>query len=371
MTDKQKIEALEDKIEKLEGLLEKILSEKKTLTKIAAGPFQHEKTKWYRLESGGIAWFEESKFFKKFKGDLEIGMEVLVVNEFIVDVLPEQLFIKKEIQNTFDLIDWDHIGGLRSQIDKIRQAIEMPLKNADEAKEYGVDVIKGLLLYGPPGCGKTLIAKAIASMILKDSKANDESFVYIKGPELLHWLVGSTEARIKAIFDNARAYYKKTGKKAVVFIDEAEAILPVRGSVRSSDVDRTIVPMFLSEMDGFDEGSPIMILSTNLPENIDTAITRQGRIDLKVPIARPTKEDLVDIFKVHLTKKKFKCVANPEDLAKHGAELIYNTDAKHTRSGAMVEAMVKAAARNAFERLMANKKTKEKGIVLEDLVILD
>lgn len=365
-SETKKMQELVDKTEKLEALLNEILSQKAVITKITAGPFEHEGKMYYRTAEPGVAFWDGAKMFTKHKGDLKIGTEVLVINTIIADIMPEKLFVKEEPKNTFKHIEWSEIGGLKSQIERIRTAIELPLKNAKLAAEFGLEPIKGLLLYGPPGCGKTLIAKAIASMILKDAQLNDSSFVYIKGAELLSMYVGATEQRIIQMFKDARLYGKNTGKRAVIFIDEAEAILPARGSRISSDVDKTIVPTFLSEMDGFDSHSPIMILSTNLPDSLDKAILRPGRVDIKVGIERPTQEDVKEIFEIHLSRVK--CAVDKAELAENGAKAIFNSKLKSEVSGAMVENMVKDAARLAMTRAMANPKAKTTGILVEDII---
>lgn len=363
-------EELVAKVEKYEEMLDSVLSEKdRKIFKIEAGPFTNKGKDYYRVggETGStLVSFSEDSLFNTPVKSLEPKTEVVVIGNEIVAVVPQPLILKTNLPTEFKLISWDEIGGLRSQIKNIREAVETPLQNAKLAKEFGLNPLKGLLLFGPAGCGKTLIAKAIASMILQDNKANDDSFIYIKGAELLSKFVGETERKIGEIFKRARKYEEKTGKKAVLFIDEAEAILPVRGSGISSDVDKTIVPTFLSEMDGLDENGPFVILSTNLPKSIDSAILRSGRIDLKIEITRPTIEDTIDIFKVHL---KNVLIAEPiEILSKKGASEIFISDGTcNIVSGALIEAVVKLATLKALTRYKSDKKT-PKGIVTEDLI---
>jgi SpoVK/Ycf46/Vps4 family AAA+-type ATPase len=360
------VEKLEAKIQKYEKIIEQIMENPKMLGTIEAGPEKADGKDYYRVKGGGasaLITYDESMLFKKGKEILKPGTEVVILNGKILGVLPDKLFEVKE-QNEFELISWDKIGGLRSQVNAIREAVELPLNNAKLFKEFGLKPSKGILLWGPPGCGKTLVAKAIASVVLKDSKADDESFVYVKGAELLSMWVGKAEESIRYLFKNARKYGKRSGKRAVIFIDEAEAILPVRGSMRSSDVDRTIVPTFLSEMDGFESNSPLMILSTNLPNQLDPAIVRDGRIDLKVQITRPNPEDAKEIFEIHL--KSVLCADRIQDLAHYGTESIFGCDMVKQVSGAMIENVVKTAAHKALTRKLNNPKVKS-GIILEDL----
>lgn len=354
------VAALETKVAEYEKLINEIVNTApKRLGKIVNGPLVNNKITYYRVEAGNgqtLATYEGNLLFdaKKTMMDLTTGLEVVMVESHIIDVVPEQLAPKNDNKNTFKLIEWAEIGGLTSQIGSIREAIELPLLNEKVAKEFGLEPIKGILLYGPPGCGKTLVAKAIASMILKSNEGDEDSFVYIKGAELLSMYVGATEQQIISIFRQCRKYTKKSGKRAVIFIDEAEAILPARGSRRSSDVDKTIVPTFLSEMDGFDDNSPIMILSTNLPQDIDPAILREGRIDLKVNIARPNLEDVREIFAVHL--KGAKCADEVKDLINYGTDKIFSSaNLEKKVSGALVKTVVKTATQKAFARKLGDK----------------
>ena len=141
-----------------------------------------------------------------------------------------------------------------------------------------------------------MIAKAIASQIIKASGGDHEAFQYVKGAELLSKWVGEAEARIANMFRKSRDYSKRTGNRAIIFMDEAEAMLGTRGSRKSSDVDTTIVPTFLAEMDGFDENGPFILLATNLPNALDEAVTREGRIDSKIPVMRPDYDDVIEIL---------------------------------------------------------------------------
>lgn len=366
--EEEVVKELNEKIANYESILEETLAEEKSMTKVLAGPFEFDGKKFYRTGSTDkslmmFVW-ETSPYGTDITTDIPKDTEVIVVKQAIISLVPEELEIKKA-DLSFDLIDWNEIGGLKSQIADIRNAVELPINNAALAEEFGVECTNGILLWGPPGCAKTLIAKAIASTILKSAKADPESFIYLKGASLLSKWVGETEQNISKIFKNAREYYKKTGTKAVLFIDEAEALLNTRGSRKSSDVDMTIVPTFLSEMSGLEGDNPIVILATNLPDNLDPAVIRPGRIDLKIEIKRPNNKDAIEIFEIHLSKMLTH--DKVPDLSAHGAKFLYSfmTLLPHV-SGAMIETISKTAGSKAMTRFMTGKKEK-KGILKKDL----
>lgn len=276
--------------------------------------------------------------------------EVLVNEKFITSIVHDKLHnIKPAVK--FDRVKWDNIGGLRSQMSKIRDAVELPILHSDIYKKFKLSPFKGILLYGPPGCGKTLVAKAIASTIIGKEQVDENAFVYLKGAEMLSPYVGVTENKIQAMFENARKYYDKTGKRAVIFIDEAEALLPRRGSRNSSDVDATIVPTFLSEMDGFENNNTLIILATNFIQNLDDAIIRPGRIDLKIEIDRPTEQDSVEIFYIHLENTLLSEKA--EQLSIEAAKLLHNSALKSNVSGALIARIVQEATMKAVKNSIA------------------
>jgi proteasome-associated ATPase len=203
-------------------------------------------------------------------------------------------------------IDYTNIGGLRHQIEAIRDAIELPYLYPDLFTEHQLKPPKGILLYGPPGCGKTLIAKAVASSLAKQVavKTGEEGksfFLNIKGPELLNKYVGETERHIRLVFQRAREK-ASGGTPVIVFFDEMDSLFRTRGSGVSSDVENTIVPQLLSEIDGVEGLENVIVIgASNREDMIDPAILRPGRLDVKIKIERPDVESARDIFSKYLT----------------------------------------------------------------------
>ncbi len=196
-------------------------------------------------------------------------------------------------------VTWADIGGLDDQIEEIRDAIELPFNHPELYRTYDLNPPKGILLYGPPGVGKTLIAKAIANQL----GGGTSYFLNVKGPELLNKYVGETERRIRLIFERAREM-SNDGHPVVVFFDEMESIFRTRGSGVSSDIETTVVPQLLTELDGVESLSNVIVIgATNREELIDPAILRPGRLDLKVRVARPDREGARQIFSRYLTEE--------------------------------------------------------------------
>ena len=216
-------------------------------------------------------------------------------------------------------IDYDDIGGLTEQIEQIRDAVELPFLHKDLFIEHQLRPPKGILLYGPPGCGKTLIAKAVANSLAKKvaeaGKGEGRSyFLNIKGPELLNKYVGETERHIRLVFQRAREKASE-GTPVIVFFDEMDSIFRTRGSGVSSDVENTIVPQLLSEIDGVEGLENVIVIgASNREDMIDPAILRPGRLDVKIKIERPDAEAARDIFTKYVVAE---LPLHAEDLAEH------------------------------------------------------
>ena len=220
-------------------------------------------------------------------------------------------------------VDYSNIGGLQRQIEQIRDAVELPFLHKELFREYQLRPPKGVLLYGPPGCGKTLIAKAVANSLAKKVAAArglehmTSYFLNIKGPELLNKYVGETERTIRLIFQRAREK-ASDGTPVIVFFDEMDSIFRTRGSGVSSDVETTIVPQLLSEIDGVEGLENVIVIgASNREDMIDPAILRPGRLDVKIKIERPDAESARDIFTKYLTTN---LPISADDLAEFGGD---------------------------------------------------
>lgn len=296
-------------------------------------------------------------------------------------------------------ISYDDIGGLDQQIEAIADAVELPFLHGDLFAEHQLPAPKGILLYGPPGCGKTLIAKAVANSLAKKVAARTGAdkgrsyFINIKGPELLNKYVGETERQIRMVFQRAREKSEE-GWPVIVFFDEMDSMFRTRGTGISSDMESTIVPQLLAEIDGV-EGlrNVIVIGATNREDLIDPAILRPGRLDVKIRIERPDAEAAKQIFARYLTSE---VPISGADVARYGdlkhaissmidatveqmyaatdenrflevtyqngeREILYFRDFS---SGAMIENIVRRAKKLAIKRLLAGG---ERGVALEDL----
>jgi proteasome-associated ATPase len=219
-------------------------------------------------------------------------------------------------------IAYESIGGLAGQIEAIQDAVELPYLHPELFKEHKLRPPKGVLLYGPPGCGKTLIAKAVANSLAKKVAARTGQegksyFLNIKGPELLNKYVGETERHIRLVFQRAREK-ASAGTPVIVFFDEMDSLFRTRGSGVSSDVENTIVPQLLSEIDGVEALENVLVIgASNREDMIDPAILRPGRLDVKIKIERPDAESARDIYSKYLTSD---LPLHAEDVAEFGGD---------------------------------------------------
>jgi len=322
-----------------------------------------------------------------FKGKLEQGDKVML------DTSGETVmkhFGQAQKRFRFSLttgIGWDDIGGLVEAKVQMKEAVELPYKNPAVFKHYGKKPIKGILLWGPPGCGKTMLGKASATALSLMHKAeqNATGFIYVKGPELLEQYVGAAEATIRALFRRARKHKATHGYPAVMFIDEADAILSKRGTGISSDMEKTIVPMFLTEMDGMEESGALVILATNRADMLDPAIVRDGRIDRKIKVDRPTSESTVEILHrclkpiplsngtthKQLAEATCKEIFDPRhrmyEITVKDKHVIYFT-LKDIINGAMVVSVVDHATSLAMHRDLNSSEKKMGGLGKDDLI---
>jgi proteasome-associated ATPase len=239
---------------------------------------------------------------------LKVGEEVRIDPSFRValELMPSrdaQDYYLEEIPE----LPWEKIGGQAEAITAIKDTIEMPVLHPELFVRFQYSVPKGFLLYGPPGCGKTLIGKATAYNLVKQVQVEagldlKECFMHVKGPEILNMWLGESERQVREIFTRARDK-RKEGYLPVVFIDEAESVLGTRRAMRSHNISNTVVPMFCSEMDGIESlQDVVIILASNRPDLIDPAILRPGRIDRKIKVTRPDRDGAREIMRIYLTE---------------------------------------------------------------------
>jgi proteasome-associated ATPase len=336
------------------------------------------------------------------EGPLKAGDSVLVDPRanYALEIVPKAEVEQLVLEEVPD-ITYEQIGGLEDQVEAIRDAVELPYLHADLFHDHELKPPKGILLYGPPGCGKTLIAKAVANSLAlrvaeKTGKADARSyFLNVKGPELLNKYVGETERQIRLIFQRAREKSAE-GYPVIVFFDEMDSLFRTRGSGVSSDVENTIVPQLLAEIDGVESLKDVVVIgASNREDMIDPAILRPGRLDVKIKIERPDADAAREIFSIYLHAG---LPLHEEEVERHGGDreatiedIIDRTVAKmyaedddnrflevtyangekeilyfkDFNSGAMIENVVARAKKVAIKRLIA---TGERGLTADDLI---
>jgi proteasome-associated ATPase len=332
---------------------------------------------------------------------LKVGDHILMDGKsgYLLEKLPKSEVEDLTLEEVPD-ISYENIGGLTTQLETIKDAVELPYLYADYYKEHHLAPPKGVLLYGPPGCGKTMIAKAVANnLAARISEKRGEKvkgfFLNIKGPELLNKYVGETERKIREIFIKAR---EKAAEDVpvVVFFDEMDALFRTRGSGISSDVETTIVPQLLAEIDGVEHLKNVIVIgASNRQDLIDPAILRPGRLDVKIKIERPDGPAAVEIFNKYMTTE---LPIHQDEVRQHGGDMQATVDTmiratveemynlgddnrflevtyangdkeilyfKDFSSGAMIESIVRRAKKLALKRYIQSA---EKGIKVEDLI---
>lgn len=299
------------------------------------------------------------------------------VDELLLEVVPD--------------VTYDDIGGLDRQIAEIADAVELPFLHADLFAEHRLPAPKGILLYGPPGCGKTLIAKAVANSLAKKVAAaigEDKGrsyFVNIKGPELLNKYVGETERQIRLVFERAREKSDE-GWPVIVFFDEMDSMFRTRGTGVSSDMESTVVPQLLAEIDGVEGLENVIVIgATNREDLIDPAILRPGRLDVKIRIDRPDAVAAKQVFLRYLNEEiPLRDGESIDQMVDAAVAEMYRTDEanrflevtyangdkevlyfKDFASGAMIENIVRRAKKAAIKRVIAGG---TRGVAMVDLI---
>jgi proteasome-associated ATPase len=284
---------------------------------------------------------------EKLKAGLEIRLDV---NQRVaLEVIGMGKRIERSLETVTEL-PWASIGGQDEAVQAIRDTIEMPLLHADLFKKFDHHVPKGFLLYGPPGCGKTLLGKATAYNLRQQIKERTgvdrpEFFLHVKGPEILNMWVGESERQVRDLFAQCRER-AADGALAFLFIDEAESLLGTRRAGRFNSMSSTLVPMFCTEMDGIDPlQNVVVILASNRADLIDPAILRPGRIDRKIRVKRPSEEGAKKIYEIYL-RETLPLGESQHDLV----EAIVQAQYAHTAENAFLEVVYRSGKKDVLYR---------------------
>ena len=294
----------------------------------------------------------------------------------IIDVVPKKGGSLFKVNDDLK-VSWNDIGGLDYAKKELQQVIEWPVTRKAVFEHYGTPMPKGVLLYGPPGCGKTLCGKACFTALaeLHGAEVKETGFIYCKGPEILDKYVGNSEAAIRELFRRGEDHYQLHGYPALLFIDEADAILRKRGSDTHSGILNTIVPQFLSEMDGLAASHTVVMLASNRPDMLDPAVVRDGRVDKRIKIKRPNEDTAMDVLAIHLKDVPLWEVKIDEICARLMADIfskskaLYKVNGEHmfylghALSGGMLRGFVEEAKMYAIERDTEDSLT---GVTLQD-----